>query len=145
MRIFNTHLVSSNPFDSGGTLAAPHQITPMVIASGTLSGSFSSPPLNLQHIYGYSVDVTTIGVTGSVGLYASNEAGQEYPGDNGQSIVNWTLVPTTVQQFSSSQVTKTTGTWNVSQVFYKWLRAQYVHTAGTGSIDVWATGKGDSE
>jgi hypothetical protein len=159
MRVLNSHLVSSNPADLGGSLAVPFQAGPVVIASGTLSGSFSTPGLNVLHLYGFSVQVTVAGsLSGSVALYASNEAGNDRlppawnqqvagaaPTALSQGISNWVQVAGSQQSLSCSTGSPSSVVYNLSQQFYKWLQVQYVHSAGTGSIDVWVTGKGDAD
>jgi hypothetical protein len=144
MRVFNSHLVSSDIRDSGNQFAVPTQQTPTYIASGTLSASFSTPSVNLSHIYGYSVTAITSGsVTGSLAIYASNDSGTDF---NGTGVVNWTLVTDPVSGVSTLQgmTGSSNVTWNLSQQFYKWCRMTWSHTAGTGSIDIFASGKGNA-
>lgn len=144
MRVFNSHLVSSNAVDAGNQFAVPTQQVPTYIASGTLSASFSTPPVNLSHIYGYSVTAVTSGsVTGSIAIYASNDTGTDF---NGTGVANWTLVTDPVTGLSTLQgmTGSANVTYNMSQQFYKWMRCTWSHTAGTGSIDIWVNGKGNA-
>lgn len=138
MRTFSSHLVSSNAADGGGTLAAPRPGVPLYIAANTLSGSFSSPAINLMHIYGYSVTAVTSGVSGSLSLWCSNDPGNDF---YGTGVTNWTQIAGTSATVSGSSNT----TWNLQQQFYKWAQLQYSQVAGTGSIDVFMSGKGNAQ
>ena len=160
MRVISSHFVSSNPADLGNTLAVPFQSVPVVISSGTLSGSFSTPGLNILHEYGYSLSVTISGsLSGSAQLYASNDAGndrlpaafnQQVAGQAAtaldQGIRNWVPIAGAIAQMSASTLGGPVSTmFNSSQQFYKWLQLVWNHSAGTGSIDCWVTAKGDAD
>ena len=160
MRVLNAHFISSDPVDLGTKLAVPFQSVPVVISSGTLSASFSTPGLNILHEYGYSVTIAISGsLTGSVELQASNDPGndrlppafnQQTSGQSAttlnQGIVNWTQVASSLQQLSASTLGGSSNVlYNAEQQFYKWLRVVWTHNAGTGSIDAYITAKGDAD
>lgn len=160
MRILNVHLVSSNPADQGLGLAAPFQSKAVCIASGTLSGSFSTPGVNIQHMYGFSVTTVISGsLTGSVQVNGSNDPGYDRvspifltqtSGSNAvsqaQGINNWALVPGSQQTLAAATLSGSVSSMiNAYQQFYKWIQVQWTHTAGTGSIDVYLTAKGNAQ
>lgn len=165
MRIYNNKIISSDPRDAGLNLAVPFQAVLVAIASGTLSGSFSTPGIDIAHEYGFSVTVSISGsLTGSVALYASNEPGntmvpkrfgQQVAGQSmtylDQGLNNWSLVrdPNNVPALQPLSASTTGGpslvTFNAAQQFYRWLQVRWVHNAGTGSIDGWITAKGDAD
>jgi hypothetical protein len=176
MRILNTHLVSSNPLHLGNTLATPDQQRAVVIATsgtivngqmslqpaigGTLSASFSTPGVDISHLYGFAVSAVLSGsITGSVSLYGACSPGYaKNPPDFAsqtsgqgqvfldQGISDWVQIPGAMQQLSCSTLGgPSTVLFNVSQQFYKWVQVQWSHNAGTGSIDVFVNGKGNRE
>lgn len=160
MRVLNTHLVSSNLLHLGLTLAQPLQQRAVVIASGTLSGSFATPGVDISHLYGFAVSAVLSGsITGSVSLYGACSPGYaKNPADFAQQtagqaqvfldqgIIDFVQIPGAVQQLSCSTTGgPSTVLFNVSQQFYKWLQVQYTHSLGTGSIDVFVNGKGNRE
>ena len=157
MRIQTGHIVSSAVADLGLTLNPPTQQCPVVITSGTLSASFSTPGINLDHMYGFSVTATITGsLSGAVSLWASNDHGNDrlprgfktQTAGSGsttlnQGITNWVQIAGSLQQMSASTTAVST-MFNLSQQFYKWFQVQWSHSLGTGSIDVYYTGKGNA-
>jgi hypothetical protein len=142
MRSFFTHLVSSDPTDGDGNLKRANQY----IASGTLSGSFVSNPINLGHIVVWSVSCVLTGppqpnlaLTGSFSVECSNDIGDDRYGGNIRS-TSWQQV--TGSGFSCPATGSANLTLNFAEIGYHWARCRWTHGAGTGSIDIFATGKG---
>lgn len=164
MRVLNNHLVSSDVTDLGLSLAVPVQKVPVVIASGTLSASFTTPGVSIEHLYGANVSVRTIGsMTGSIIIETANSVGntrlpQQFASQVSgssqtfldQGIVDWNALPVTaagatVTNVSNSNAAYTYTSFNLTQLFSKWIRVKYVHASGAGAMDVWVNGKGDSD
>lgn len=155
MWIRRGQLISSNPLDQGNLLAAPFQSVTTVIASGTLSGSFTTPGINMEQSYGYSVTAIISGsLTGSIALQASDDLGfnrvspiliQQTSGSAAtfpdQGLRNWNTVAS--QQLSASTLGGSSiVTFNGAQQYEHWLRLSWTHSLGTGSIDANITAKG---
>jgi len=138
----------------------------VVISSGTLSGSFTSPWLEIFHSYGYSVTAVISGsLTGSVQLLCSNDPGideiafqtpvMQTFGSGAvtidQRIANYDTVAS--QDLSCSTLSGPSKvTFNASQQFYKWLAVGWSQntsvvgaTSNTGSIDIFWTAKGNRQ
>lgn len=141
MRVIQTHLVSSNPQDTGFNLAVPIPQVPLAISSGTLSGSFTAPPQYVLHMYDMNYQVITAGtVTGTITINQSNDSDQQYLHGTASpyGVTNWAPVPGTTVALTGS----TDFTVSLTQQAMKFLQFQYAHTLGTGSIDVKFVGKG---
>lgn len=170
MRIAQCHWVSSDPLDLDTTHAVPAQRAPTVIASGTLSASFSSVGLNISHEYGYAVHAIVSGsLTGSLTLYGSCEQGSSrqppqfanQTAGQSQAFLNqginaWVPIANTTTQLSCSTLGGAVSVLiNAEQQFYRWVQCRFAlssslsgstvvaaPTQNTGSIDVWFTAKG---
>jgi hypothetical protein len=86
VRSFFTHIVSSDPNDAAGRSTSAANL---YIASGTLSGSFVSNPINLGHVFAWSISCVLTGspqpnlaVTGTFLVEASNAIGDDRYGGN---------------------------------------------------------------
>ena len=138
MRVQSTQIVNSDPLAQGLTLAVPFQANLMCIASGTLSGSFVTPPISVLHAEHWSGTAVTAGVKGIGTWQISNDAS----GNNEFatiSVRNWVDYPNLEQQFKQPS---DQATWNLQNQAYRWVRFKWTHQLGTGSIDVYLTAKG---
>ena len=143
MRVASCHLVSSNIQDTGFNLAIPVPKTPVAIASGTLSGSFVAPPQYVHHMYDMNYQVIVTGTvatppTGTLTIQQSNDSESPYynAAPSPYGVVNWTNVATVAVTGSVDFAV------NLQQQAMKWLRLNWAHTAGTGSMDVYFVAKG---
>lgn len=105
----------------------------------------ASLPIDVIDLEGYSIQATfgtlaAAGVTGSFKLQASCDRADQRSAAN-VVVSNWTDVS------GSTQAVMTSGSsnsvmWNVSGVYYPWLRLVYTNTAGSGSLSARFSGKG---
>lgn len=106
----------------------------LIDASVNLATPWTSEAVWLGHVTGFSIQLVFSGAPeGSWRLQASNDAGQSNaPTEALQStnITNWTLIE------DSSQLVAESGdhTWNVQSPGYRWVRVQWLPTAGSGSL-----------
>jgi hypothetical protein len=100
-----------------------------IIAAGDLSGNLTSDPIDVRLQYGFSVFAIWSGTapSGTLKIQASPDG-----------INNWADVGV------STSVSGATGSWFTNQQwqFYPYVRFVYTRVSGTGSMDLWFTGKG---
>jgi hypothetical protein len=149
MRLFTGHLVSSDPADSPFTQANPSaNRVPIYIASGTLSASVNTNAVDIGHLEGVSVTCFLSGaaaqnLTGTVGVYGSNDLVPSPIIGTGSLPSHWCLMQDKANVNCQQQITGSQSLmFNINGQYARWLRVQYVHTQGSGSLDVWLTGKG---
>lgn len=126
----------------------------LLIASGTLSGSFNVGPFDTGHVNHIGIQAYVTGAleshappTGSLQVWTSDEPslrmatgdGQDSFGINHFSIVLDPVV-TTVLTLSGSQV----DSLNLANWCHKWIYLKWVHISGTGSININMIFKGPS-
>lgn len=151
MTLFTGHLVSSNPNDSPFVQANPlASKVPIYIAANTLSASFNTVPVDVGHLYGFSVTAVMSGnLTGSVAVFGANDL-VPTPLTSNHMPSNFVLAsdavgsivenkPTNVAMSGSQAVM-----FNLQQQFYRFLQVQFTYTSGAGSLDVFMTGKGNA-
>lgn len=114
-------------------------INTSLLSSGAVSlgADGVSDWFRLDNIIGFSIDAVWTGTAGSaVGnftLQCSNDDGGASVGQPSLStgITNtFTLGGSTIAAGSADG----SGEWNVSDVFYKWVRVKYTRGSGTGSL-----------
>ena len=133
MAFFKNPLITSDPL-LGGVGAAVPKSAGLYVASGTFSGSVVSGPLDVLTKENYSVVVVVTGsVTGTAYVQESSYYG---PID---TIDPNTWVTASYQAMTAPAVAH----FNLSHRGASFMRFGWLHTAGTGSIDVSATGKGE--
>lgn len=100
-----------------------------IIAAGDLSGNLTSDVIDVRLQYGFSVFAAWTGTpTGTLKLQASPDG-----------VNQWADVPSvSVAPAGGSSSWFTNQQWQ----FYPYIRFVYLRTAGTGSLDLWFTGKG---
>jgi hypothetical protein len=141
VRYASGRLVSSNPADAGSGFAIPLAQVPVAIPSGTLTGSFSTPPLYIQHMEDVNFQVNSAGTAaGQLTVYQSNDPDQPYI--NGAvspyMVTNWAEVCTlSISGLACAVV-------NLRDQAAKFLMVSWVQSAGTGSMDVTWSAKGPS-
>ena len=102
------------------------------LLTGTLTASFTTDPIELNHSQGYSVSLHASGnvvYNGTFALQSSNNSTQ------------FTNIDTKV--FSASG--ETNHTWNVDAAYYRWARVDYTHVTGSGDscvVQISVTKKG---
>lgn len=131
MRISRVHLVSSSPLLSN---------SPTQINSGTLSGSFTTGPIDIQHIATWSATAVVQGVKGIGTWQVCNDLSPNEYTPSGLSL--WVDYPGIQTPMSASQTTQQMTFWNLQWFGPAYVRFAWVHQAGTGSIDVSFSGKG---
>jgi hypothetical protein len=98
------------------------------IAVTDLTQSFNSQAFLIEHIYGYSVQVSFSGVfAGTFKIQTSNDVG---------------TAPTHWNDLANSSAAVVAGAyggeagimWNVERSFYRWFRIVYTPTSGTGTL-----------
>lgn len=137
----SSHLVSSDPNDTGFNLAVPIDQVPVAIPAGTLTGSFVAPPLYVQHMVDMNFQVTTSGsMTGDIEVWQSNDPDQMYMQGSAApyGIVNWTQIPVTVGVTGQASVAI-----NLWEQAMKWLQFRWTDGGSdSGTIDVHFSAKG---
>jgi hypothetical protein len=141
MRVANSHLVSSDPNDNPNKFVVPHPSVPTYLPANTLSASLSTQPVNVLHLNNLSYTVKVSGsVSGAFSVYASNDPGISDTNGTGQGVTNWVAVGSTFNQLNITGLYLQTVSLQLQG--YKWSQLQYVHTSGTGTMDVFFAGKG---
>lgn len=130
MKSSRVHLVSSQPKLSD---------SPVIIASGTLSGSFVTPPIDIQYLEHWSATCTAQGVVGNAVWQVCNDLSTIEWAPTG--LTNWVEYPDLTSPVSASVIPIQTF-WTLSHQGYGFVRFTWEHQSGTGSIDVTFTGKG---
>lgn len=150
MTLFTGHLVSSNPNDSPFTQANPSAPkVPIYIAAGTLSASFVTVPVPVEHLYGFSITAVMSGstvnnITGTVGVFGSNDL-VPLPVTSNRLPGNWVQIADALGNVARSNMSGSQTTmFNAQQQYYRFVQVQYTHTGGTGSLDIFMTGKGNN-
>lgn len=132
MRSTRVHLVSSQ---------AKLSNSPTIIASGTLSGSFTSTPVDIQYLEHWSATVVAQGVVGNAVWQVCNDLSPNEYDPTGLN--TWVEYPDLSAPVSCSSPTEQVQTfWTLSHQGYAFVRFNWEHQAGTGSIDVSFTAKG---
>jgi hypothetical protein len=131
MKISRVHLVSSQPLLSD---------SPTLIASGTLSGSFTSVPVDIQHLEHWSATLSAQGVYGQATWQVANDLStlEWQP----TQITNWAEYPQLRTPVSCSGGNTVQTFWQLQHQGYAYVRFVWTHLAGTGSIDLTFTAKG---
>lgn len=185
MKNQTTHLVSSNVFnfagsptttqhDINGALVPRSTVSRQVVngsvvaisgtlalpVSGTLSGSFAGPVVDLLYSNGCLVNFMVTGAfaggatgvapqgppTGSFSLWGSGDLvlQDRYPRSGP---VNWFQITQNDANGNAVLPHATLGSgsvvaFNLWQLNVRWIQPRWTHTAGSGSIDCWCTKKG---
>lgn len=94
-----------------------------IMSNASAATSRTSVPFQIDDLTIYSVQVvfTGVDVVGTLTLEATN--------DDSDS-ASWT----TVQNSSQAVVASANHIWNVDGAGYRWCRARWVYTSGTGNI-----------
>lgn len=98
----------------------------------------NSPAYWLDQVYGVALQAIFTGSPiGTIVLQGSCDSANNDP-NNGAAVVNWTAIT------GSSTAISGAGTvlWNNNGVFYKWIRAVYTATSGTGTLTLNINTKG---
>ena len=95
-------------------------IESQILATVSATASVNSVPFQIDDLTVYSVQVTFSGlnVVGTLTLQASNDA------------VTWIDIEDSAQAVTASS----SHMWNVKGAGYRWSRAAWVYTSGTGNI-----------
>ena len=105
-----------------------------VVNAVSMASSFSSSPILLDQIYGFSFQAVFTGTpNGSFKLQCSND---DVKLDS--QIVNWSDISGTAQAITAAGSIL----YNVNYAFYKWVRIVYTASSGSGSCDVTYASKG---
>jgi hypothetical protein len=105
-----------------------------IISAADMSSSFSSNPILLDQIYGYSFQAIFTGSpNGTFKLQCSNDDVKL-----SSSVTVWSDIGSTSQAISASGDL----TYNVTAAFYKWVRIVYTRSSGSGSCDIVYFAKG---
>jgi hypothetical protein len=131
VRISRVHLVNSQPLLTN---------SPVLIAAGTLSGSFVTPPVDVQHLTDWSASAVVQGVKGIGTWQVCNDLSPNEYTPAGLSL--WIDYPSLQTPMSASQNTQQQTFWSLQHFGPAYVRFAWIHQAGTGSIDVSFTGKG---
>ena len=147
-------------------ISAPFTFTVASGSLGALSGSFTTSPFPVYHLYGFSVEAsftqgdstgpqTGVGatqVTGTFSLQACNDVVQGQalfgnthvlPNYSGSTLTNWANIAGSSQNVAAGPGTATQNIFeNYGQFFGRYVRASYTHTSGTGSVVLNFVGKG---
>lgn len=113
-----------------------------IITSGDMSGSLTSIGIDINQMFGYTVQAVWTGSspTGTFKLQISNDMVNDYMGSSNPAanVTNWT------DYSGSSQAITASGdfAWIVSDSNYKWVRLVYTRTSGTGTLNAILTAKG---
>jgi hypothetical protein len=111
-----------------------------LLSAGDMSGNLNSSPLSLEFAFGYALQCVFTGApVGTLKLQGSNDAP---PDANFQfasfSPTNWTDIT------GSSAAVAAAGNvlFNGTGTYYRYVRAVYTFTSGTGSLSVVGNTKG---
>lgn len=126
----------------------------VLTANGSMSGNITSFGIDLQQEWIYSIQANWYGIAGgtsgagSVKLQISNDnpatqlSGPVTGTDPASLVTNWVDYAGTFSSVSAS-----TGTssflWNVIYPGYRWVRAVYTQTSGSGVMNINFFGKGN--
>lgn len=103
------------------------------IASEDMSASITGDPINLASHMGIALQCIMSGApVGTLKLQASCDLTQDE-----SSVVNWTDIGDAAITVSGSKI------FNCRNIYYKWIRAVYVPTSGSGTLTVNYTVKGE--
>jgi hypothetical protein len=114
--------------------------TLLAAADGTTSPS--SAALCLGNMAGFSIQAIVTGtLAGTLILQASNDVGTTINGITADpaSLTNWTPITGSSQSISGAG----TVMYNTDEyAFYRWVRAVYTNSSGTGTLTINANAKG---
>lgn len=114
-------------------------ITDVIANNVDASTSFNSGNIYIENCFSYSVQVVVTGtVAGSLKLQASNDVINIQSDPDGSGVTNWTDITGSTQAISGAG----NGIYNVSSSIYKWLRAVYTSSSGTGNMTITVEAKG---
>lgn len=111
-------------------------------ATGDLSASFNSDPFDVYAMTTIAIAATVSGsatLNGTIKLQASCDHGQRSGQAPPTGVTNWVDIAGTTSTITADGSTM----WNLSGVGFKWLRAVYTRTAGTGTVAIRAHAKGE--
>lgn len=115
-----------------------------IITNGSMTGTstINSDPFWVGQAIGYAVQAVWSGTpTGTIKLQASIDAVEPNPSNSNEpaTITNWEDITD-----SSYSITGSAGTytWNVTDVFYRWVRVVYVNSSSTGTLNARFNTKG---
>lgn len=92
-----------------------------------MSNSWTSEPIWLGHLPGYSIQLFFSGTPGGIfRLQCSNDKEQNV--ETAQGVQNWVIIA------GSSQLLSEAGdhTWSVADAGYRWVRVQWIPALGSG-------------
>lgn len=112
-----------------------------ILSAGDMSSSsLTSIGVDLQQMFGFSIQaVMTDAPVGTLKLQVSNDIVQPSLGtDPAANVTNW------IDYTGSSQSISAAGNflWDVADANYRWVRAVYTKTSGTGALTFTFFGKG---
>jgi hypothetical protein len=103
------------------------------IDSADMSANITGDPINLASHMGIALQCVMSGAPeGTIKLEASCDLTQD-----ASSVMNWTDIGEVAITASGSKI------FNCRNIYYKWIRAVYVATSGTGALTVNYTVKGE--
>lgn len=107
----------------------------------SMGGTFQSSVVDIKNLNNVSVEA--VWYQGSTPIGALNLQGSNQVVNSTTSVASWTDLSTSVYN-GSVAVSGNTGSYlyNVTNVGFRWLRAVYTRTSGSGTIDLNFTGKG---
>lgn len=107
----------------------------------SMGGTFNSSIVDIKNLNNVSVEA--VWYQGSTPIGALNLQGSNQVVNSTTSVASWTDLSTSVYN-GSVAVSGNTGSYlyNVTNVGFRWLRAVYTRTSGSGTIDLNFTGKG---
>lgn len=97
-----------------------------------LTQAFNSSAFLIEHIYGYSVQISFTGnFDGTFKLQTSNDIGVT----PNQQPTHWnTLLNSSAAVVAGAYGGEAGIMWNVERSFYRWFRIVYTPTSGTGTL-----------
>lgn len=110
-----------------------------LLSAGSMAGNLTSTPLDIKNLDDIGIQLNFAGSptgTFQVQVSADYQASDAGNVTNAGNWINLTLSPAPVASGSAGNVYI-----DIATISSPWLRVAYTQSGGTGSLDVWATGK----
>lgn len=112
-----------------------------IVSSASMVGNINSNGVDLQQLNLESISAVYTGApVGSIKIQVSNDIVPVAPGSNpSANVVNWSDYTGSPSAVSAAGNV----TYNLTFAGYRWVRLVYTFTSGTGTLNVYFTGKGN--